>query len=71
LLFLHVTNFRFCDASIAGQFDILLEADAAKMSPDLLFDRENELLKGERYYPVVFRKRHPPAAGKGGARIES
>ncbi len=71
LLFLHVTNFRFCDSSVAGQFDVLLEADAAEMSPDLLFDRENELLKGERYYPVVFRKRHPPAAGKGGAWIES
>jgi SAM-dependent methyltransferase len=57
LLLLHVTNFRFCDSSIAGQFDTVLEADAANMTAGLLFDRENKLLKGERYYPVAFRKR--------------
>jgi SAM-dependent methyltransferase len=56
ILVLHTTNFRFCDSSVAGDFDVVLEADAAQLAPDVLFDRENKLMTGERYYPVAFRK---------------
>ena len=57
LLFLHTTNFRFCDTALAGGFDVLLEARPDQMAPDVLFDREGRLMPGERYYPVGFRKR--------------
>jgi SAM-dependent methyltransferase len=56
-LFLLTTNFRFCDAAVSRDFDIVLEADAAQLAPDVLFDNNNTLLPGERYLPVVFRKR--------------
>jgi SAM-dependent methyltransferase len=57
ILVLHTTNFRFCDSSVAGDFDVVLEADAAQLAPDVLFDRDNKLITGARYHPVAFRKR--------------
>jgi SAM-dependent methyltransferase len=57
LLFLHTTNFRFCDTAAAGGFDVVLEAEPHQMAPDALFDAEGRLMPGERYYPVGFRKR--------------
>ena len=60
LLFLHTTNFRFCDTAAADQFDVVLEARPEQMAPDALFDREGRLMPGERYYPVGFRKRASP-----------
>jgi SAM-dependent methyltransferase len=57
LLFLHTTNFRFCDTDTAAQFDPVLDADIAQLAPDVLFDRHNRLLPGERYRAVAFRKR--------------
>ena len=62
ILVLHTTNFRFCDSSVAGDFDVVLEADAAQLAPDVLFDRENKLMTGERYHPVAFRKHAAAAA---------
>jgi len=61
LLFLHTTNFRFCDIVAAEGFDVVLEARPSQMAPDVLFDREGRLMPGERYLPVGFRKRKPPA----------
>jgi SAM-dependent methyltransferase len=60
-LFLHTTNFRFCDTAIAAQFEVALEAAPAQLAPDLLFDRNNQVLPGARYFEVGFRKRHAPA----------
>ncbi|MGZ3272881.1 MAG: class I SAM-dependent methyltransferase [Caulobacteraceae bacterium] len=60
LLFLHTTNFRFCDTASADGFDVVLEARPDQMAPDVLFDREGRLMPGERYYPVGFRKRIAP-----------
>jgi SAM-dependent methyltransferase len=57
LLFLHTTNFRFCDTVVTGGFDAVLEAKPEQMAPDVIFDREGRLMPGERYYPVGFRKR--------------
>lgn len=57
LLFLLTTNFRFCDTAISRQFDCVLAADAAQLAPDVLFDRNNRLMKGVRYPGVAFRKR--------------
>jgi SAM-dependent methyltransferase len=57
LLLLHTTNFRFCDTSVAKDFDTLLEAEPEQMAPDLQFDRDNRLLPGPRYRAVAFRKR--------------
>jgi SAM-dependent methyltransferase len=59
LLVLHTTNFRFCDTSVAGDFDVVLEADPAHLAPDVLFDRHNQLMPGERqrYRAVTFQKR--------------
>ena len=57
LLFLHTTNFRFCDTVLAEAFDVVLEARPEDMAPDVLFDREGRLMPGARYYPVGFRKR--------------
>ena len=57
LLFLHTTNFRFCDTVLADGFDVVLEARPDQMAPDVLFDRDGRLMPGERYYPVGFRKR--------------
>ena len=56
-LFLHTTNFRFCDTDVAGGFETVLEARSKQMAPDVLFDREGRLMPGERYFPVGFRKR--------------
>lgn len=63
LLLLHTTNFRFSDTSAAHDFDVELEADPTQMAPDVLFDRDNRLMKGEKYYPVAFRKRGVAASG--------
>jgi SAM-dependent methyltransferase len=57
LLFLHTTNFRFCDTRAAGGFEVALEARPEQLAPDVLFDRDGRLMPGERYYPVGFRKR--------------
>jgi SAM-dependent methyltransferase len=57
LLLLHTTNFRFCDTAVAQQFVKVLDADPAAMAPDVVFDRHNRLLAGERYLSVAFQKR--------------
>jgi SAM-dependent methyltransferase len=57
VLFLHTTNFRFCDTALAGGFDVVLEARPDQLAPDVLFDREGRLMPGARYLPVGFRKR--------------
>jgi 2-polyprenyl-3-methyl-5-hydroxy-6-metoxy-1,4-benzoquinol methylase len=57
LLFLHTTNFRFSDTSVAAGFEVAFEAEPAQLAPDVLFDRTNRLLPGVRYLPVGFRKR--------------
>jgi SAM-dependent methyltransferase len=57
VLFLHTTNFRFCDTAVAGGFDVVLQARPDQMAPDVLFDRQGRLMPGERYLPVGFRKR--------------
>jgi SAM-dependent methyltransferase len=56
-LFLHTTNFRFCDTAVSAGFDTVLEALPEQLAPDVLFDREGRLIPGERYFPVGFRKR--------------
>jgi SAM-dependent methyltransferase len=59
LLVLHTTNFRFCDTAVAGDFTVVLEAEPAELAPDVLFDRNNRLMPGERqrYRAVAFQKR--------------
>jgi SAM-dependent methyltransferase len=59
LLVLHTTNFRFCDTAAAGDFDVVYEADPEYLAPDVLFDRNNRLMSGERqqYRAVAFQKR--------------
>ena len=57
LLLLHTTNFRFVDTVVAADFDVVLEAEPDQLAPDVLFDRNNRLLPGQRYLPVGFRKR--------------
>jgi SAM-dependent methyltransferase len=62
LLLLHTTNFRFCDTSVSKDFDPVLEAETAHLAADVLYDRHNRLMAGERYRAVAFRKRRPAAA---------
>jgi SAM-dependent methyltransferase len=59
LLLLHTTNFRFCDTSVARDFDVVYEADPKHLALDVLFDRNNQLMSGERerYRAVAFEKR--------------
>ena len=57
LLLLLTTNFRFGDTDTARDFDVVLEADPERLAPDVLFDRNNALMSGERYRAVAFRKR--------------
>jgi SAM-dependent methyltransferase len=57
ILFLHTTNFRFCDTLISRNFDTLFEASPTQLATDVLFDSNNTLLPGARYLPVAFRKR--------------
>jgi 2-polyprenyl-3-methyl-5-hydroxy-6-metoxy-1,4-benzoquinol methylase len=59
LLLLHTTNFRFCDTSVAGDFTVVYEADPQHLALDVLFDRNNQLMAGERarYRAVAFEKR--------------
>ena len=57
LLLLHTTSFRFCDTSTATGFTPLLDAKPEQMAPDALFDSNNRLMPGARYYSVAFRKR--------------
>jgi cyclopropane fatty-acyl-phospholipid synthase-like methyltransferase len=64
LLFLHTTNFRFCDTRTAARFDMVLEASPNQMADDVLFDTHNKLMPGARYFDVGFRKR----AGRFAAR---
>ena len=61
LLFLHTTNFRFCDTATAKAFDAVLQALPDQLAPDVLFDRDGRLMAGERYHAVGFRKRITPA----------
>jgi SAM-dependent methyltransferase len=56
-LLLLTTNFRFCDTDTAQDFDVMLEADPEQLAPDVLFDKNNVLMPGERYHAVAFRKR--------------
>jgi SAM-dependent methyltransferase len=59
LLVLHTTNFRFCDTTVAPDFDVVYEADPKDLALDVIFDRNNRLMIGERerYRAVVFQKR--------------
>jgi SAM-dependent methyltransferase len=59
LLLLHTTNFRFCDTAVARDFDVVYQAEPRHLAPDVLFDRNNQLMNGERarYRAVVFQKR--------------
>jgi SAM-dependent methyltransferase len=59
LLILHATNFRFCDTGVARDFDVVLEAGPEHLVPDVIFDRDNRLMLGERarYRAVAFQKR--------------
>lgn len=59
LLVLHTTNFRFCDTAVAGDFEVVYEADPKHLALDVLFDRNNRLMSGERarYRAVAFEKR--------------
>jgi len=57
ILFLLTTNFRFCDAAVSQDFDVVLEAELEQLAPDVLFDSNNKLLPGVRYLPTAFRKR--------------
>jgi 2-polyprenyl-3-methyl-5-hydroxy-6-metoxy-1,4-benzoquinol methylase len=57
LLLLHTTNFRFSDTSVFEQFIPVLEAQPEQMAGDVLFDRHNQLMEGESYRAVAFRKR--------------
>jgi SAM-dependent methyltransferase len=61
LLFLHTTNFRFCDAACAADFETVLEASPSQLASDVLFDRTNWLMPGYRYSAVGFRKRRRAA----------
>ena len=58
LLLLHTTNFRFSDTAEFAQCEVVLEATPAQMAPDLLYGRNDELLEGEQYRAVAFRKKH-------------
>jgi SAM-dependent methyltransferase len=62
LLLLHTTNFRFSDTDVARHFDVVLEADPSQLAMDVLFDRDNRLMRGMRYHAVAFRKREPTAS---------
>jgi SAM-dependent methyltransferase len=59
LLLLHTTNFRFCDTAVAPDFEMVYEADPRHLALDVLFDRDNRLMVGERqrYRAVAFQKR--------------
>jgi SAM-dependent methyltransferase len=58
ILFLHTTNFRFCDTAVSRSFEVLFEASLEQLATDVLFDSNNTLLSGARYRPVAFRKRN-------------
>lgn len=57
LLCLVTTNFRFCDTAVSTGFDVVLRADPEHLAPDVIFDRNNRLMRGVRYAEVVFSKR--------------
>jgi hypothetical protein len=63
LLFLHTTNFRFCDTACAADFEMVLEASPSQLATDVLFDHTNRLMQGYRYTAVGFRKK-PAAVGE-------
>jgi 2-polyprenyl-3-methyl-5-hydroxy-6-metoxy-1,4-benzoquinol methylase len=58
LLVLHTTSFRFCDTAVAGDFRAVFVADRKHLARDVLFDRNNRLMMGERerYRAVAFEK---------------
>ena len=62
LLLLHTTNFRFSDTTTSRDFEAVLDADPAQLAPDVLFDRDNRLMKGAMYRSVAFRKLAPTLA---------
>ncbi|HEY4124322.1 MAG TPA: class I SAM-dependent methyltransferase [Rhizomicrobium sp.] len=55
-LFLHTANFRFCDTAVARHFEVVLKAEPSQLARDVLFDRNNCLMRGARYQDVGFRK---------------
>ncbi len=57
LLFLHTTNFRFCDTVVSTGFDVVLAAESSQLASDLLYDRDNRLMENVRYRDVGFCKR--------------
>jgi SAM-dependent methyltransferase len=58
-LFLHTTNFRFCDSTAAGDFAVILQAAPHQMAPDVHFGRDNRRVS-DSYRAVGFRKRNVP-----------
>lgn len=58
LLVLHTTNFRFCDTAVARDFEVVYEVDPMHLGLDVVFDRHNRLMSGERerYRAVAFEK---------------
>lgn len=56
LLFLHTTNFRFCDTAVSAAFDVVLRAEPSQLASDLLYDRDNRLMENVRYRDVGFCK---------------
>ncbi len=58
LLLLLTTNFRFCDTEASRNFDAVLEAEPEQLAPDVLFDRDNRVLPGEKCPAIAFRKRY-------------
>jgi hypothetical protein len=56
-LAIEFSNFRFRDASCAGQFDCVLDLPGPQPSKVPLYGRDNRLLSEQLYREVVFRKR--------------
>ena len=56
ILFLHTTNFRFCDSAVADDFDTILEAAPEQMARDAHYSRDNRRL-ADVHRAVAFRKR--------------
>lgn len=54
LLFVNASNFRFADASVASNFNVVLRAENPDGGP--YYDRTNSLLIDTRYHEIGFRK---------------
>jgi len=58
LLFITHSNFRFRDAAAAADFDVVLRDESLELGePSRLFDRQDQLMPGETYEDIGFRKR--------------